>query len=659
MERENEQTIIENEYEHSYGHRLAVKFFDWCGLILLSFLDTLCKKCNIGFRPSSLFIHEEVAVNVDNPEIDEIEYNRKKVEVLTSLGTEFNNRHKSYLQRLLYRDKVRQERLDEIDGHRCDIANKSERKAIKAGEVPFQDVTDDDYEAPSYKKGTAPLPPDGVIQAKLEIPSAHNQLYKLDVTYKLPSIELLQSNTVTHSLNPGELENNKRILQATLDSFAIDAHVCGSTVGPRVTLFEVETAPGVKVESIAQISGNITMDLCSESLRILAPIPGRPYVGIEAPNKKSSIVGLKEMYEAGLLDNSTAAIPLLLGKDISGKDIILDLAKAPHLLIAGATGSGKSVCLNSMLMSLLYRFTPEDLRLILVDPKVVEFSGFAKLPHLIVPVITETSKVVSALRWVVKEMEERYKTLAKVKARNLESFNSRYYPEEGQYDDNGELIPAKFPRIVVVIDELADIMMTVRQEVETYLARIAQLSRAVGIHLIVATQRPSVNVITGIIKANFPTRIAFQVSSLFDSRTILDCKGAESLLGSGDMLYKSPGAAEMLRIQSPYVSDEELEAVVDFVTGQADQKFNLGVFESDSSDVSIPGMPKDADSRDEVLITQAIEIIVQDRKASTSYIQRRLRIGYNRAATIIEELEKRGIVGPMVGTSARREILID
>jgi S-DNA-T family DNA segregation ATPase FtsK/SpoIIIE len=338
--------------------------------------------------------------------------------------------------------------------------------------------------------------------------------------------------------------------------------------------------------------------------------------------------------------------------------VILDLAKAPHLLVAGATGSGKSVCLNSMLMSLLFRFPPEELQLLLVDPKVVEFAVYNQLPHLVAPVISDVSVVVLALRWVIGEMERRYRVMAKVGARHLAGFNSRPPDPQPVLDDEGQPIPAKLPRIVLVIDELADIMMTARQDVEQSLARIAQMSRAVGIHTIIATQRPSVNVITGVIKANYPTRIAFRVSSQFDSRTIIDGKGAESLLGQGDMLFQAPGASRLERIQGALVEDAAIEAVVHHLAQWRPARFDHDLF-AETAATTGPVGESDAlaEDEDEELIQQAIESIVRDRRASTSYIQRRLRIGYNRAATIMEILEERGIVGPQTG-SAKREILI-
>lgn len=481
--------------------------------------------------------------------------------------------------------------------------------------------------------------------------------------FTLPDLLLLNPPPERPSTVPQkEINFKKEILQATLDSFGIDAKVGEATSGPRVTLFEVMPAPGVKVERISQISNNIAMELCAVSLRILTPIPGRNSVGIEVPNTTATTVTIRSLMEDPSWKSSKAQIPVLLGRDIEGKTVVLDLARAPHLLIAGATGSGKSVCINAVIISLLFKFKPEEMQLIMVDPKVVEFSCYNTLPHLVVPVITDVKKVPLALRWVINEMERRYRVLAKVGVRNLQSFNERKAENLPVLDDDGNPIPAKLPFIIVVIDELADIMMTAKADVETSLARIAQLSRAVGIHTIVATQRPSVNVITGTIKANYPTRIAFQVTSQVDSRTILDCKGADNLLGRGDMLYRPPGASGLYRNQGPMVDDDEIDRAVEFVSAQAEQEFNEDVFKSadsvsDGGDPTSPGGGGVSDE-DEDLIRQATEVILRDRRATTSYVQRCLRIGYNRAAMIIEILEQRGVIGPQVGTQPR-DILID
>ena len=507
----------------------------------------------------------------------------------------------------------------------------------------------------------------------------HSKAKYSRINYKLPSLDLLnKSSPKANAVNPREIEEKKEILQDTLDSFSIDATVGDSTAGPRVTLFEIKPAAGVKVERISSLANNISMNLKAESLRILTPIPGKDTVGIEAPNRKSSSVSIRGLLESSTWKKSQSSIPLVLGKSISGRPVVLDLAKAPHLLIAGATGSGKSVCMNTLILSLLYRFTPDQLKLIMVDPKVVEFSGYNTLPHLVTPVVTEVKKVPAVLRWVINQMESRYDILSKVGVRNIAGFNSRKADTNVVTDDDGEPIPAKLPFIIVIIDELADIMMTAKADVETSLARIAQLARAVGIHVVVATQRPSVNVITGIIKANFPTRIAFQVTSVVDSRTILDGKGAESLLGRGDMLFRPPGGARLERTQGAMVEDDEIERVVSFVSEQAEPEFmedilTFGTTKGEEQDVSavIPDFDNGGTvdtpvvsgkngpiNNDEELIKQAISVILRDRRATTSHIQRRLRIGYNRAALIIEKLEERGIIGPQIGT-APRQILVD
>ena len=440
--------------------------------------------------------------------------------------------------------------------------------------------------------------------------------------YALPPLKLLAAGPESGSLPP-DIEAKKRILQETLESFGIDAEVGDATCGPRVTLYEIKPAPGVKVERISNLSNNIAMNLKAESLRILTPIPGKDTVGIEAPNSVSSLVSLRDLLESKSFNSNKHAIPIALGKDIAGKPVILDLARAPHLLIAGATGSGKSVCINTLILSLLYRFRPDECKMIMVDPKVVEFSGYGSLPHLVTPVVTESAKVPVVLRWVLQQMEWRYRVLSKVGVRNLASYNSRAIPPEPILDDEGKPIPDRMPFLIVIIDELADIMMTAKQDVETSLARIAQLARAVGIHAVVATQRPSVNVITGVIKANFPTRIAFQVSSVPDSRTILDTKGAETLLGRGDMLFKAPGGSKMSRVQGALVDDPEIDQVVSFISAQAEPEFADDVYasgkSSKGSDVAVTGYggedgpsvapADDAEMDDEErLIQQAIQM---------------------------------------------------
>ena len=483
--------------------------------------------------------------------------------------------------------------------------------------------------------------------------------------YQLPPLELLIQGDAVAGRDDAEIEATRKQIQDTLDSFSIDADVGDAIRGPRVTLYQVHVARGVRVNAVSAIANNLAMALSAPSLRILAPVPGEDYVGVEVPNRQSDMVRGGTFLSGEVWRASHGQLPIIMGRNIQGADVVLDLARAPHLLVAGATGSGKSVCLNSIILSLLYRFPPEELRLMLVDPKVVEMSVYRGLPHLVVPVITDVQLVVLALRWLTQEMERRYRILAKVGVRNLVAFNQRPSTagEEVMRDDSGDPIPEKLPYIVLIIDELADIMLTCRAEVETGLARIAQMSRAVGIHAIVATQRPSVNIITGVIKANFPTRIAFQVSSQVDSRTIIDGKGAESLLGAGDMLFKPPSAARLQRLQGTMVTDAEIERVVQFCAAQGDpaRDFDLLKTAAETTPTSEDDVDTDDDGFDngnDSLLRAAMEIVIRDQKASISYVQRRLRVGYNKAATLMELMEKRGVVGPQIGV-APREILVD
>ena len=532
--------------------------------------------------------------------------------------------------------------------------------AIADPEDDEEDYDEDDTEYEDYDDLDEEMP-DIISDKDIDTPVVRRSTS----TYKTPQPSLISKVDEKITVDKSEIERKKEILQETLDSFRIKALTGNVMPGPRVTLFEIIPEKGVKVEKIANLNNNIAMELQAEQVRILAPIPGRRSVGIEVPNDETSPICYRGLMESKEFQNSKATIPVILGKDISGKPIIMDLAKAPHLLIAGATGAGKSVFMNTLILSLLFKFSPDEMQMIMVDPKFVELTGYNSLPHLICPVITDPQRVPSALRWAVFEMDCRYQMLATVGVKNLESFNNRVKkPNEPRADDNGNIIPDKLPMTIIIIDELADLMMMAKKDVETSIARIAQKARAVGIHLVIATQRPSVDVVTGIIKANFPTRIAFKVSSNVDSKTILDRKGAEELLGMGDMLFMPPGSSNILRIQGAWVKDEDIQKVVDYCSKQQPQDFK-DIFaqaeENDDGGGAVQGElfpSSDYADGDEGLIQQAIEIIRRDRRASTSHIQRRLRIGYNRAAIIMEALEERGIVGPQVG-SAKREIYLD
>ncbi len=494
--------------------------------------------------------------------------------------------------------------------------------------------------------------------------------------YQIPPVSLLSKPKEVGSSDMDFVQVQKDILQTTLDSFGLDATVSGAVVGPRVTRYEITPEPGLKVERISTLSNNIAMDLKATSIRILAPIPGKNAVGVEVANPRSAAVCIRAMMDSESWTRSRADIPVILGKNVSGDVVVTDLAKSPHLLIAGATGSGKSVCMNMLIMSLLYHFTPEELKLIMVDPKVVEFEVYKTIPHLITPIVNDPRKVPLALRWALNEMEQRYKILGSTGVRNLHSFNNRKPGDGPEVTPDGIEIPEKLPLVVILIDELADIMMIAKADVETSIARIAQKARAVGIHMVLATQTPRKDIITGVIKANLPSRIAFRVGSIIDSRVILDRKGAESLLGEGDMLFLPPGSADLDRVQGAWVSDSEIKSVVDFVSGQAEPEFFDGVIveegeeeDKDEDDGFVPDVSggsgvgaaaKYIRPDDDTNTRQALEIILTERKASTSYIQRRLKIGYNKAADIMDVLEKRRIIGPQPLTGgANREILVD
>lgn len=462
--------------------------------------------------------------------------------------------------------------------------------------------------------------------------------------YRFPSLDSLHAAHTADKnyCTPEEVAAHHRILQDTLDSFAIDAFVHDAVVGPRVTQFRVKPGFGVRVESIVALEKNLALALSANAVRIQAPIPGESFVGVEIPNRNAAPLALRAAFESDEWRKTKAEIPLVLGVDIAGRQVLCDLAKAPHALIAGATGSGKSVCISNLILSLLYRFKPDELELVLIDPKIVEFAIYRDLPHLIHPVVTEPKQAVQALKWLVREMERRYSVLAGKSVRNLAGYNTKAVAEG---------FP-KLPYIVLVIDELADLMMTAAADVETPIARLAQMSRAVGIHTVLATQRPSVNVITGVIKANYPTRMAFQVSSQIDSRTILDGKGAEALQGHGDMLYSPPGLGRLQRLQAPFVGDAEIEQIVSTLKAQLQPRYRVELRAED-----VPGA-QNADGGElhagaDPMIKEALEIIATNGRASTSYLQRRLKIGYNRAATLMEEMEQRRYIGPQVGSNPR------
>ena len=487
------------------------------------------------------------------------------------------------------------------------------------------------------------VPPEPPPRPAVELPKPFSSEDLAD--YRLPALDLLRPPAATEKafVSAEELEASKRRLQDALDSFAVDAFVYDSIVGPRVTQFRVRPGFGVRVEAIASLEKNIALAMSANAVRIQAPIPGESFVGIEIPNRQATPLALRGALESGAWTGASGDLPLVLGVDITGRQVLCDLAKAPHLLIAGATGSGKSVCISNLILSLVYRFRPDELELVLIDPKIVEFAIYRDLPHLIHPVVTEPKQACQALKWLVREMERRYEVLAEKSVRNLAGYNAKARAEGF----------APLPFIVLVIDELADLMMTAAADVETPIARLAQMSRAVGIHTVLATQRPSVNVITGVIKANYPTRIAFQVSSQIDSRTILDGKGAEALQGRGDMLYSPPGLGRLQRLQAPYVDDAEIERVVSALKAQVQPRYRVELRPEDAPGAAEGGGEAVLAAGADPMIKEALEVIAAHGRASTSYLQRRLKIGYNRAASLMEELERRRYIGPQVGNNPR------
>jgi DNA segregation ATPase FtsK/SpoIIIE, S-DNA-T family len=470
------------------------------------------------------------------------------------------------------------------------------------------------------------------------------------LTYEFPQVDLLNKNTqvILNKEDKKELLTNAKILENTLESFGVSAKVIQVSKGPSVTRFELQPQTGVKVSKIVNLADDIALNLASGEVRIEAPIPGKAAVGIEVPNKDLMPVYLREVIESEEYINAKAKIAFAMGKDIGGNCVVSDLTKTPHLLIAGATGSGKSVCLNTLIIGILYKYLPEQVKLLMIDPKVVELSVFNGIPHLLVPVVTDPKKAAGALYWAVNEMTKRYKLFAENNVRNIEGYNDLL--EKG-------VIKEKLPLIVIIIDELADLMMVCPNEVEDYIARLSQMARAAGMHLVIATQRPSVDVITGVIKANIPSRISFAVSSSIDSRTILDSSGAEKLLGKGDMLFMPVGESKATRIQGAFITEEEVEKVVGFIKKQdnnAEYKDEL-IEQMENSDDSQDSDDEDQDS----LLEEAVRIIINADQASTSLLQRRLRVGYNRASRIIDEMEDKGFISGRDGSKPRQVLITE
>ena len=551
--------------------------------------------------------------------------------------------------------------------------------------APFDDT---DFVAPEPKKKRKKSKAEVVADHDAEIAAA----LSASTTYDDLSGEDLPDSSLLAPVPPHNLDASRRELDAmgaklidALRTFRVDGELVGRTTGPVVTQYEVEPAPGVKVRQFANLANDLALAMRAQSIRIVAPIPGRGAVGVEVPNPVSEIVSFRELIETREFQSARAALPIALGKDLEGKPVIADLAKMPHLLIAGATGSGKSVCVNTIITSLAYRHTPRTLRFLMVDPKMVELSVYNTIPHLRHKVITDNRDAASVLKWAVMEMQDRYELLAANGCRNVQEFNKRVHdglpvkmPKSADVAfENTEYLGGIVPYIVVVIDEMADLMMTVQSEVETPIAMLAQKARAIGIHLILATQRPSVNVITGLIKANFPSRIAFRVASQIDSRTIIDGSGAEMLLGNGDMLFIPPGRSEAARLQGAYLSSDETERLMQWYQSRRDAKRAAlaaqGIGFDDAADAepdileavrakeAFEAGQADGDNHDfgdrDKLFREAAEVVVQNQQGSTSLLQRRLKVGYGRAARIIDQLHSAGVLGPPDG-SKPRDVLV-
>lgn len=501
-----------------------------------------------------------------------------------------------------------------------------------------------DFQTGREKEGLPPTPPKSGESKQPEIPIPEMIFHQESLPYMIPPVSLLREASAKKSALSTEktVRSNAKLLEETLNSFGVSAKVVQVSRGPVITRYELQPAPGVKVSRIVSLSDDIALNLAAPGVRIEAPIPGKAAIGIEVPNKDIAPVLLREVLETDSFFNHPSKVAFALGKDIAGKNIIADIAKMPHLLIAGATGSGKSVCLNSLIVSILYKATPDEVRLIMIDPKVVELSTYNGIPHLLIPVVTDPRKAAGALNWAVQEMGSRYKMFAEKGVRDFERYNEQV--QEGDH---------KLPQIVVIIDELADLMMVAPGDVEDAICRLAQMARAAGIHLVIATQRPSVDVITGVIKANIPSRIAFAVSSQTDSRTILDMGGAEKLLGRGDMLFYPSGTSKPKRVQGAFITEKEVEAIVSCIKNQNEgPKYQMEVLEETAAD-----QDGQETGFDDELLPDAIEVVIDAGQASISMIQRRLRVGYARAARLIDEMEVRGLISGFDGSKPRNVLI--
>ena len=533
------------------------------------------------------------------------------------------------------------------------LTPQAEAIRIHKEDIPEHEETPaEPAENPVRPKITAPEPPKGNSLAEDQI---HKDIAKAAkqpaAEYRIPPLSLLQKGKASTGDSSRELKETAMRLQQTLNTFGVKVTITDISQGPSVTRYELQPEQGVKVSKIVGLADDIKLNLAATDIRIEAPIPGKAAIGIEVPNKENMTVALRDLLESNEFREFNSNIAFAVGKDIAGKTIIADIAKMPHMLIAGATGSGKSVCINTIIMSILYKAKPEDVRLIMVDPKVVELSVYNGIPHLLLPVVTDPKKAAGALNWAVNEMTDRYKKFAAMQVRNIKGYNDVVVKKNKEGIDPPM---EKLPQIVIIIDELADLMMVAPGEVEDAICRLAQLARAAGIHMVIATQRPSVNVVTGLIKANIPSKIAFAVSSGIDSRVIIDMNGAEKLLGKGDMLYFPSNLPKPLRVQGAFVSDEEVENVVSFLKENAEEvSYDESIAQATVSQESMPGSSKGDDERDS-LFADAGRFVIENEKGSIGSLQRHFKIGFNRAGRIMDQLADAKVVGPELGTKPRK-----
>lgn len=568
-------------------------------------------------------------------------------------STEFKNRHNNDTNKDIDKQKTSVKFDLDVQGTSSERQNKEYDDITKVTENFMLKTKSEN----SYDKSSPELPENNMNQ-QVENSSK-------DITgsgdYKFPPIEILNKSDNPHEGDiTAELNNNGKMLVDILKSFNVQTRIIDISRGPAVTRYELQPASGVKISKITTLADDIALNLASSGVRIEAPIPGKAAVGVEIPNKVVSVVKMRELISSNKFTSAKSKLTVVLGRDISGEIMTADLAKMPHLLIAGSTGSGKSVCINSFIISILYNAKPDEVKLLMIDPKVVELGVYNGIPHLLVPVVTDPRKAAGALNWAVNEMLNRYKRFAENNVRDLDSYNDLIERNPCLTDKEGEVLE-KMPQIVIIIDELSDLMMAAPNEVEDYICRLAQMARAAGMHLVIATQRPSVDVITGIIKANIPSRIALAVSSQIDSRTILDMSGAEKLLGRGDMLFSPVGSPKPIRVQGCYVTDREIEKVIDFIKNSQESKYDSKIAaEIEKNAISDNSKGNDsggAEGSTDPMMNEAIKCVVEAGQASTSLLQRRLRVGYARAGRLVDEMEQMGIVGPHEGSKPRQVLI--